>query len=71
MRVSPVGFAFDSKEDVLREAEKTAGVTHNHPEGIKGAQATAMAIFLARRGANKSDIRRQIRNPALRSQKRT
>jgi ADP-ribosylglycohydrolase len=62
MRVSPVGFAFDSKEDVLREAEKTAGVTHNHPEGIKGAQATAMAIFLARRGANKSDIRRQIQH---------
>ena len=39
MRVSPVGFAFDSTEDVLREAEITASVTHNHPEGIKGAQA--------------------------------
>ena len=62
MRVSPVGFAFDSEEDVLREAEKTAAVTHNHPEGIKGAQATAMAIFLARRGANKSEIRRQIQH---------
>jgi ADP-ribosylglycohydrolase len=60
MRVSPVGFAFDSIEDVLREAEKSAAVTHNHPEGIKGAQATALAIFLARQGADKSEIRGQI-----------
>ena len=62
MRVSPVGFAFDSTEDVLREAEKSAAVTHNHPEGIKGAQATALAIFLAREGADKSEIRRQIQH---------
>lgn len=62
MRVSPVGFAFDSMEDVLREAERTAAVTHNHPEGIKGAQATALAIFLAREGADKSEIRRQIQH---------
>ena len=60
MRVSPVGFAFDSPADVLREAEKTAAVTHNHPEGIKGAQATALAIFLARQGAAKSEIRKQL-----------
>lgn len=60
MRVSPVGFAFDSTEDVLREAERTALVTHNHPEGIKGAQATALAIFLARRGAGKEEIRKTI-----------
>jgi ADP-ribosylglycohydrolase len=60
MRVSPVGFAFDSTEGVLREAERTAAVTHNHPEGIKGAQATALAIFLARRGADKEEIRKQI-----------
>ncbi len=60
MRVSAVGFAFDSAREVLLEAKKTAAVTHNHPEGIKGAQATALAIFLARRGADKSDIRRQI-----------
>lgn len=60
MRVSPVGFAFDSIEGVLREAERTAIVTHNHPEGIKGAQATALAIFLGRRGADKEEIRRQI-----------
>lgn len=60
MRVSPVGFAFDSIEDVLREAEKTAIVTHNHPEGIKGAQATALSIFLARQEADKKEIRKQV-----------
>lgn len=60
MRVSPVGFAFDSTNDVLLEAKKTAEVTHSHPEGIKGAQATALAIFLARCGAGKEEIRKQI-----------
>ncbi len=60
MRVSPVGWAFDTLDDVLAEAEKSAAVTHNHPEGIKGAQATAVAIFLARTGANKSEIRNEI-----------
>ncbi len=62
MRVSAVGFAFDSVREVLRESRNSAAVTHNHPEGIKGAQATALAIFLARQGAAKSDIRRDIRN---------
>jgi ADP-ribosylglycohydrolase len=62
MRVSPVGFAFDSIDEVLDEAKKSAEVTHNHPEGIKGAQATALAIYLARKGHSKSDIRLQIRN---------
>ncbi|MDY6792201.1 MAG: ADP-ribosylglycohydrolase family protein [Thermodesulfobacteriota bacterium] len=60
MRVSPVGFAFHSIEDVLAEAKKSAEVTHNHPEGIKGAQATALAIFLARQGKPKAEIRREI-----------
>ncbi len=60
MRVSPVGFAFDSIDDVLAEAEKSAAVTHNHPEGIKGAQATALAVYLARNGEGKEDIRKQI-----------
>ncbi|RZM77339.1 ADP-ribosylglycohydrolase family protein [Leptolyngbya iicbica] len=60
MRVSPVGFASTSLEMVLQEAEKTAAVTHNHPEGIKGAQATAAAIFLARQGKAKADIREFI-----------
>jgi len=57
MRVSPVGFAFDSLEEVLKEAKKSAEVTHNHPEGIRGAQATAAAIFLARTGKSKREIK--------------
>ncbi len=56
MRVSAVGFAFDDLETVLAEAIQSAAVTHNHPEGIKGAQATAAAIFLARTGRTKQAI---------------
>ncbi|MFC1921623.1 ADP-ribosylglycohydrolase family protein [Chloroflexota bacterium] len=57
MRVSPVGFAFDTIEEVLLEAEKSAIVTHNHPEGIKGAQTVASAILLARQGKSKNEIK--------------
>ena len=60
MRVSSVGWAFDSLEDVLRESESSAAVTHNHPEGIKGAQSIALAIYLARMGAEKEKIRDEI-----------
>lgn len=60
MRVSPVGWAFETEEDVLKQAELSAAPTHNHLEGIKGAQATALAIFLARRGATKPEIREAI-----------
>lgn len=60
MRVGPVGFALDSVAAVLREAARSAAVTHNHPEGIKGAQATALAVFLARSGANREDMRAEI-----------
>ena len=60
MRVSPVGFAFDGVEKVLEEARKSAEVTHNHPEGIKGAQSTALAIYLARTGKSKGRIREEI-----------
>jgi len=60
MRVSPVGFACASVDDVLREAERSAAVTHNHEEGIKGAQATALAVFLASSGASKAVIREEI-----------
>jgi len=56
MRVSPVGFAFNTIEEVLTEAQRSAEVTHNHPEGIKGAQAIASAIFLARTGKEKKEI---------------
>ena len=58
MRTSPVGWAFNSLEEVLLKAEEYAAVTHDHPEGIKGAQAAATAIFLARTGASKADIRK-------------
>lgn len=60
MRVSPVGFAFDDLAKVLEEAKLSAEVTHNHPEGIRGAQATAAAIFLARQGESKKRIRKAI-----------
>ena len=60
MRVSPVGWSFDNLEDVLHEAKKSAEVSHNHPEGIKGAQAVAAAVFLARNGKSKNEIRAYI-----------
>lgn len=60
MRVSPVGFACGSLEEVLAEARRSAAVTHDHPEGIRGAQATAAAVFLARTGGSKGEIRRYI-----------
>lgn len=60
MRVSPVGFAFATIEEVLVESQKTAAVSHNHPEGIKGAQAAALAVFLARTGAVKKEIQGEI-----------
>jgi ADP-ribosylglycohydrolase len=60
MRVSPVGWAFDEEESVLRVAEQSAIVTHDHPEGIKGAQAVAAAIWKARRGASKDEIREYV-----------
>ncbi len=60
MRVSPIGFAFDTQEEVLREAALSAEISHNHPEGIKGAQASALAVFLARTKHDKELIRSEI-----------
>jgi len=57
MRASPVGWAFDSIEEVRKEANKSAEFTHNHPEGIKGAEAVAAAVYLARTGSSKEAIR--------------
>lgn len=57
MRVSPVAWLCGSLDEVLLEAEASAVVTHNHPEGVKGAQAIAASIFLARTGHEKEDIR--------------
>jgi ADP-ribosylglycohydrolase len=60
MRVSPIAYAHGSPELVLHHAARSAAVTHNHPEGIRGAQATALAVFLARQGAAKEEIRREV-----------
>ena len=60
MRVSPVGFAFSTQEEVLEQARMSAEVSHSHPEGIKGAQATALAVFLARTGIGKEAIRTRV-----------
>jgi ADP-ribosylglycohydrolase len=62
MRVAPIAWAFHSIEDVLQEAEKSAVITHNHPLGIQGAQATALAIFLARNGKSKEEIKYEIQS---------
>ena len=60
MRVSAVGWAFGTLEETLYFAEQSAAVTHNHPEGIKGAQAVAAAIFWARNGISKAQIQENI-----------
>lgn len=57
MRVSPTAYAANSLDEALILAEQSAAVTHNHPDGIAGAQATAGSIFLARTGRSKSEIR--------------
>ena len=60
MRVSPVGFAFQTVEEVLDAAKASACATHNHPEGVRGAQATALAVFLARQGRGKEEVKKEI-----------
>lgn len=60
MRVSPVGWAFNTLDEVLQAAAASSCVTHNHPEGIKGAQATSAAVFLARTTHDKALIRHEI-----------
>ena len=60
MRVSAVGWFFDTLEETERVARISAEITHNHPEGIKGAQATAAAIWMARNGKSKADIKAYI-----------
>ena len=60
MRASAVGWMFETLEETERVAELSASITHNHPEGIKGAQATAAAIFLARTGSTKGQIKDYI-----------
>ncbi len=60
MRVSAVGWAFDTLEETMRQAKMSAAPTHNHPEGVKGAQATAAAIFLIRQGIGRQALRSYI-----------
>jgi ADP-ribosylglycohydrolase len=60
MRVSPVGFACETLDEVLEQAKRSAEVTHDHPEGIKGAQAVASAVFLARTGQTKERIKNAV-----------
>ena len=61
MRVSAIAYAANSPEEISRLSRAVTAVTHNHPEGIKGAEATATAIFMARTGSSIETIRRHIR----------
>ena len=60
MRVSPVAWLYDNMDTVRRMARLSADVTHNHPEGIKGAESVAAAIFMARMGSSKEEIKAYI-----------
>lgn len=60
MRVSPVGFAFGSVDEVLAEAARSAECSHGHPEGTRGAQAVALGVHLARTGVPREGIREEI-----------
>lgn len=62
MRVSPVAWLYDDMDTVRRMARLSADVTHNHPEGIKGAESVAAAIFMARTGSSKEEIKAYICN---------
>lgn len=62
MRVSAAGWLYDSLEKTRVVAKATTNITHNHPEGIKGAEATASAIFMARNGSSKEEIKKYIEN---------
>lgn len=62
MRISAAGYAYESLDEVLKNAKSFTEVTHNHPEGIKGAQATAAAIFMGRTGSSKDEIKRYVEN---------
>jgi ADP-ribosylglycohydrolase len=60
MRVSPIGYIYNTEKDVLKQAKLSAECSHNHPEAIKGAQATALAIFMARNNKTKEEIQKRI-----------
>jgi len=60
MRISPAGYAYNDLDTVMEKAKEFTQITHSHPEGIKGGQATAASVFLARTGRTKADIREFI-----------
>ena len=60
MRISPVGFAAKTEEEACKLSKIVTGVTHNHKEGLKGAEAVAVAIYMARHGASKDEIKKKI-----------
>lgn len=60
MRVSAVAWVFETETEVLRAARESALPTHDHPEGVKGAEATALAVFLARKGGDKARIKAEL-----------
>ena len=60
MRCSSIGWLFDDEESVLEEAKKSAEITHNHPEGIKGAQSIALGVLMGRKGSSKEDIKEKL-----------
>ena len=60
MRISPVGFVAHTEDEAIRLSKTVTAVTHSHDEGIKGAEATVVAIFMARQGSSKSEIREKI-----------
>src|SRR5690349_407483 len=60
MRASPIAWAFDSEAEVLAEARRSAEPTHGHPEGVRGAEAAALAVFLARTGHDREAIRARV-----------
>lgn len=62
MRCSPVGWYAHNEEECLELAKQTAEITHNHPEGIKGAQAVALAVYMARNEKSKDEIKTRIKD---------
>ena len=60
MRCSSIGWLFDGEESVLEEAKKSAEITHNHPEGIKGAQSVALGVLMGRKGSSKKEIKEKL-----------
>ena len=60
MRCSSIGWLFDDEYSVLKEAKKSAKITHNHPEGIKGAQAVSLGVLMGRNGSSKKEIKEKL-----------